>query len=65
MKLNNKATIAKQDTFIHMPPVHVEMRIKATVEDLVKVDAKDVPTLNREEQVSSTHKRRMVWYMFI
>ena len=65
MKLKNKATVAKQDTFIHVPPAHMGMRLKTTVEDLVKADDKDVPTGEGEEQVSSIVKWRMVWYMFI
>ena len=48
-----------------MPPTHVGMRLKTTVEDLVKVDDKDVPTGEGEEKARSIVKSRMVWYMFI
>ena len=65
MKLKNKVAVAKQDTFIHMPPAHVGMRLTATVEYLAEEDDKDAPTGEGEEQVSSIVKRRMVWYMFI
>ena len=65
MKLNNKATAAKHETFMHMPPTHVGMRLKATVEDLIKADDKDASTSEGEEQVNINFKWRMVWYMFI
>ena len=48
-----------------MPPAHVGMRLKAIIEDLIKVDEKDTPTSEEEEQVNIIFKWRMVWCMFI